>query len=1044
MVKNLIDYKSNSAKKHKIMRLHKNHTLISRKCITFLLAIFSYCISIHAQSDTNNFVGVVRDIEGNPIPNVLVTIQESTKTAITNEKGEFEIPASLGDELTFSLQGYQTTSKKITGIETQFEITLPVLLFGATEDSNIPVAYGIRKKRYVTSAISTTNYNEFGKRKDMNTMNGTGGLVNGLIVMSSAWSDVGYDPSFYIRGLKTTNPNNAPLILVDDVERRFSQLNANEIESVSVLKDAAALAIYGNRGANGVILVRTKRGNKNKRDIIINSEVGIAQSLRIPKFLDAYDYARLYNQAQLLDGVSSDNLKYSDEDLQGYKDVVDGLPNADPYRYPNVDFYSEFLKSAVKQQQHDITMIGGNNVARYFVLLGYMNQEGLYKYGNNAFDRYNFRSNVDVDITKSLLVSLDMAGRLENLATPGGNYAYAIFGQFANTPSNAYPIFNEDGSLGGTANYKLNPYGLMNKQGQRDLSYRYFNADLKFRLDLSEFVKGLSWSGKGGIDFIGGATSQLTSSQFAVYELLDDSTYTNNGTVDEVKTRNFWFNAKDRQFTFNTSLNYDKTWDNNNINILTLFYLRELNSMGISVPYKTVGAVSNVTYTFRNRYIVDGVVSYTGSENFARGNRFGLFSAISGGWIMSEEYFLKDNPVISFLKLRASHGSTGLDRPSDDRFLFRENWGDVTGYAFGTGGSYRTGTDQVRIGNESLKWETSVKSNIGVDIGVFDNMIQWTIDGFYDHRKDILVRKYATTPSMAGLPLPYENSGETKSMGFDSELTYDKQINDAWHFTIKGNILFTRNEIIDIDETFKVDDYQYQKGNPIGQPFGYVSNGFFTEDEITRRAEGNLTEAEIAMGYDIIQNGGNLHAGDIKYKDLNGDRVIDGKDTKPIAGSSIPNLSGGITVFVSYKIIDFTAQVMGMGDRYIYMPDLYRNNFNSNGNASVYALEAWTPENAETAIYPRLSIGNNSNNQQYSDFWFRNGSFVKLKTVELGFNIPGTIMNKIGISKTRFYINGYNLFCLDKVKDFDPEDTNAALYSYPFQRIITTGINVTF
>lgn len=1025
------------------MRYKIRRNPIFKESLMLLLALF-FGVSVHAQTSAGLINGVVKDENGIPLKGVIITVQESTVTTTTHDDGQFSISALVGDELTFMLQGYEPFTKTLQHNEKSIKITLYSILFGASDQDMVPVAYSVKNKRDLTSAISTTTYNEFGKRKDMNVMNGLGGLINGLVVLSSPWSDNGSNPSFYIRGLKTTNSNNAPLILVDDVERMFGQLNANEIASISVLKDAAALTIYGNRGANGVVLVRTKRGKKNKRDIIINSEIGMAKPIRLPKVLNAYDYARLYNQAQILDGVATENLKYSTIDLQGYKDVVEGNSNANPFKYPNVDFYSEFLKPMVKQQQHDLTMTGGNNTAQYFVLLGYMNQEGLYRYGDNTFDRFNFRTNIDVSLNKNLIVSLDLAGRIEDFTVPGGNYAYSIFGQFTSTPSNAYPIFNEDGSLGGTSNYKQNPYGMMNKMGQRDQSSRFFNADINFKLDLSELVNGLSWNGRGGIDFIDGSTSQLTSSQFAVYELLDDGTYTDNGTRDEAKTQNFWYNAKDRQFTFNTSFKYDKSWSANKLTALTLFYLRELNSMGVSVPYKTVGLVSQVSYSLSNKYLIDGVLSYTGSENFARGHRFGLFPAISGAWIISEEDFLKQNNYLSFLKLRASYGTTGLDRPFNDRFLYRENWGNANGYAFGTGGTYRTGTDQVRIGNENLKWETSVKTDIGLDFGFFNNSLTWTIDGFVDNRKDILVQKYATTPSMAGIPLPYENAGETKSWGFDSEIGFDKKFNESFGLTIKGNLLFTRSKIINVDETFKLDEYQYQKGNPIYQPFGYVSDGFFTQQEIDRRTEGDLTYNEIALGYSVIQNGGNIRAGDIKYKDLNGDFIVDGRDTRPIAGSSIPNISGGVTMGIRYKLIDFSAQIMGMAERWIYMPGIYQNNFNAGGNASVYAMEAWTPETAQTALYPRLSVNNNTNSQQYSDFWFRNGSFLKIRTIELGVSLPESLIAKVGIAKARFYVNGYNLFSFDHVIDFDPENTGAAIYGNPFERIATMGINITF
>lgn len=1025
------------------MKYFNSMGIYDRRFAVSLTAFLFVLFNIHSV-EAANVSGVVRDTKGKLLPGVIITIQESSVTATTSGAGEFSIQAVSGDNLTFALEGYQTVNKRIDESGARLDVAMQELKIGKREEDVVPVAYSSKNKRDLTSAVSVATFDDLSKRKDMNTMNGIGGLINGLAVISSGWSDTGLSTGYCIRGLKTTNYN-APLILVDDIERTFDQFNVNEIESISVLKDAAALAIYGNRGANGVVLVKTRRGRNNKRDIIINAQVGMAQSLRIPKMLNAYDYARLYNEAQVLDGVAPENLKYKDADITGYKDVVNGVAGANSFKYPNVDFYSEFLKPIVKQQQYDVTMTGGNDIARYFVLLGSMNQEGAYKYGDNTFSRYNYRSNVDVKLNSRLDVSMDMSGRLENQTRPGGSNTSYLLGQLATTPSNAYPIFNENGTLGGTDIYKLNPYGMMTRQGQQDQTNRYFNADVQFKLDLSDIVKGLSWKGKGGIDFRDGMIVQLTASQFAVYQQnADDGTYTANGTQDVAKTTNFWYTGKDRQFTFQTSFNYDKVWKDNRINAMTMFLMRELNTTGVAVPYKTVGFASQVSYAFKDKYLLEGTASYTGSENFARGHRFGLFPAISAGWIISEEDFLKDNPTLSFLKVRLSHGATGLDRPIGDRFLFREQWGSVSGYAFGTSGTGRTGTDQTRVGNDNLRWETSYKSNVGFDFGFLKNTLLWTIDGFYDNRKDILVQKYATTPGMAGLPLPYENGGETKSWGFDSELTYDKQLSKSLRLTIKGNLMLTRSKIVNISESYKQYAYQYQAGNPIGQPFGYTSDGFFTQDEITRRTQGNLTQEEKDKGYDVAQNSGNIHAGDIKYVDVNGDKKIDWSDAKPIAGSSFPNLIGGLNISVKYEMFDFSAQLMGMADRYIVMPGVYISNFDGGGNASVYALRAWTPETAETAIYPRLSINNNSNNRQWSDFWFKNGSFVKLKTVEIGFSLPSSVLKYVGLSKVRAYINGYNLLSLDYVKDYDPEDQNAGIYNYPMQRIITLGMNVTF
>lgn len=1024
------------------MKLIQSNINTFKKCVV-LLFLNLFIITVGAQTGYTNLTGVITDDKGNFLSEVSITIQESTVNTLTDKSGKYSILAVSGDILTYSLPGHRTVTRTIEKNTSVLNIVMPKLQFGNTEEDVVPVAFSNKSKRALTSSVSMASYEDFSKRKDINTMNNLGGLVNGLISMSTGWSDAGLGTTFYVRGLKTTNSNNAPLILVDDVERTFGQLNVNEIESISVLKDASALAIYGNRGANGAILIRTKRGKINKREIIVNAQVGMAQFQRMPQILNSYDYSRLYKEAQLLDGVASDNLKYSDADIQGYKDVVEGVAGANAYKYPNVDFYSEFLKPVTKQQQYDLTMTGGTDIAKYFVLLGLMSQEGAYKYGDNGFYRINFRSNIDVKLNSNLTASMNMAGRLEHQNTPGGHYAYELFNQFASTPAAAYPIFNENGSLGGSADYKDNPFGKMNRSGYREQSNRFFNADVQLKLNLSDVLKGLSWTGKGGIDFYDGYVSQLTG-DFATYQLLDDGTYTNNGTQDKALATNFWYTNKDRQFTLLTSFNYDREWKNNSISAISLFYLRELNSNGIAVPYKTVGFATQVSYAYKGRYLLDGTVNYSGSENFARGNRFGLFPSLSAGWIVSDEDFLRDNNVLSFLKIRASYGATGLDRPVNDRFLFRENWGTVGGYALGIGATYKDGVDMVRSGNNKLKWETSIKSNLGIDFGFMNNTLLWTIDGFIDNRKDILVRKYASSLTMAGIPLPYENFGETKGWGFDTELTFDKQISNDFRLTVKSNFMLTRSKIINIDESYKKYAYQYATGNPIGQPFGYVSNGFFTQEEIDRRSQGSFTEEEILQGYDVIQNGGNIHAGDIKYVDSNGDKVINWDDAKAIAGNSIPNIVGGLSLIAKYRGFDLSVQLEGMADRYIYMPGAYSNSFSGGGNASVYALNAWTPETSTTAIYPRLSINNNSNNNEYSDFWFRNGSFIKLKSIEFGYSLPTSVVKQIGLSNIRTYINGYNLCSWDYVKDFDPEDTNAGISVYPFQRIFTLGLRASF
>lgn len=996
----------------------------------FLMIIF-LSESVLGQNNWT-LMGVVKNDKQYPMQGVLVTIQEATVTAETDENGYFRIPVATNEKLTFSYLGFKTETRVMKDDVDFLEVVMAELPYGMTEDDLISVAFAKQNKKDLTSSVSSVAYDEISKRQDMNMMNGLGGLLNGLVVSSVTWADTNSDPTFYIRGLKTTSSNNSPLILVDNVERTFSQFNPREIESITVLKDAAALAIYGSRGANGVILVTTKRGKSNKRDVIINAQVGISQAIKMPEYLNSYDYALLYNKALDLDGKSP---KYSDEAIQGYKKVVDGDPDANPYLYPNNDFIGNYLNKEVLQQQYDLTMTGGNDIAQYYVLLGYMNQEGIYKYGKNTFNRFNFRSNLDIRVFSKLTTSVDLAGRVENLAVPGGNYSYSMFGNFASTPSNAYPIFNPDGSLGGTTKFANNPYGLMNNMGQRDQSQRFFDASVSFKLDLSDITKGLSWTARGAFDFRDGFTEELRTDMFAVYNCSFDEAkgeyVYSKINKDKPKEKNAWYSMKDRQFTLYTSLNYDRSWKDHRVNAFALFNMREQSSMGVSVPYKNVGFAAQAKYAFKDRYLVEGTLGYTGSTNFARGNRFGLFPAISGGWIVSDEGFFPKDSFLSFLKLRASYGVTGLDNPTDERFLYRENWGASGGYSFGTSPVYKAGSSQLRLGNDDLKWETSYKTNVGVDLGFFKNSLRLTIDGFYDYRTDILVQRYSMVSGIAGLPLPYENAGKAKSYGFDAELSYSKQLNKNFYLNLSGNFMLTRSEVIDIAETYKLDEYQYQKGNPIQQPFGYVSDGLFKEEEIA--------------DYPIVQNSGNIRAGDIKYKDLNGDNIIDGRDTRPIGGSDIPNIVFGLNIDMKYKDFDLAIQMSGVADRWLYMPDIYMNNFSGDqSNATRYAFDAWTPETASTAKYPRLSVNDNNNNRQYSDFWFINGSFLRLKALEIGYSIPSRLINKIGIAKTRVYVNGYNLLCFSKNEDFDIEYPNAARWAYPQKRIYTLGLNVTF
>jgi TonB-linked SusC/RagA family outer membrane protein len=463
--------------------------------------------------------------------------------------------------------------------------------------------------------------------------------------------------------------------------------------------------------------------------------------------------------------------------------------------------------------------------------------------------------------------------------------------------------------------------------------------------------------------------------------------------------------------------------------------LKEFNDAGQFVPYKTVGFGAQAKYSYKMKYLVELTTAYTGSENFARGSRFGFFPAISGGWIISEENFFNKNSPVSFLKARASYGVTGLDDPTGQRFMFRELWESTNGYAFGTTPSYRGGYSLTRVGNPGLKWETSYKTNAGVDLGFFNNKLLLTVDGFHDLRKDIMIQKYATVPGAAGIALPYENGGTAKSWGVDSEMSFTKTWGNNIMLNVRGNFMYANSKIIDISESFKTESYQYQKGHPIGQPFPYVSDGFFTEEELA--------------DYPILQNSGNIKAGDIKYKDMNNDGVIDDNDRYPVLSNSIPNLIYGLDFIFQYKQVDLAVQALGVADRYIYRDDVNRIGFNGDqSNSSILTLQAWdgTPEGIANAKYPRLSIWDNNNNRMYSDFWFVDGTYFRIKALELGYNLPPKALKALKIAKVRIYGNVNNLWGWDRCGDvgYDIETTNAAKGFYPRARTYTLGLNVVF
>jgi TonB-linked SusC/RagA family outer membrane protein len=928
----------------------------------------------------------------------------------------------------------------------------------------VPVAFGKQETRDIVSAISYVKGSDFSQTPTISADNALTGRLKGVIPRTNPGQPGDEWVAMYIRGLHTSSANKLPLMMVDNVEREFSQLNLNEIESVTVLKDAAALAIYGGRGANGVILLTTKRGEDTpKQSLQFNMQAGIVQPTRLPDFLNAWEYAKLYTQAQLLDGYNEAATRFNGEQIEGYRKVVEHASDANPYRYPNNNYYEEALRDFSWQQNYDVSMRGGNNHARYFVLVGYLQQDGLYKYEsetpqystNTGYRRFNFRSNLDIDISSIVKGGLDMAGRLEFRHQPGKD-ATEILNQMAVAPALAYPVFNEDGSLGGSPTYRNNIYGLINRTGYRETQRRIFNATAYMTADLDTYVRGLSLTARGGIDFYNEYAIGRTIASFSTSELLaDDGTGENrysilgtDGTISssnspKVKNRNLLlqFNGNYKR-TFSKVHHLDATFN------LDLIDAQIYDGAYRVIPdYTTVSLGGRIAYNYRHKYYAELSAGYTGTESYAPESRFRLYPALAAGWTLTEEDFLKNSPLLSSLKIRSSYGMAGLDRPGDrdrygiptDRFQYRESWSEVgvSGYIFGSTPAEEKGAAELSAANNLLHGETSYMGNAGLDASFFDHRLFISADYFNEKRKDIFYQRALDYPGILGGSIPLENLLQINSWGWEGSVSYRDKLTKDWGMYLGVDFIWHANQQI---KAYEAESYPWNtaEGHPLEQMKGYICLGFFTDDDFENGA--------LRDGIPSQSTFGAVRPGDLKYKDLSGDGIIDERDRTYIGRSlTTPEAVANLNVGFTWKNIELTGLLQGVVKNSTMMEQIYLPFLNGTGNATKYAFDAWTPETAGTARYPRLTTTANTNNRQSSDFWVMDGSYIRIKNIVMTYNLPEKVLKNTGIQAAKVYISAYNLFTFDKVKNYDPEpEPYYAFYAYPNNRTISFGLNLTF
>ncbi|MGV8134877.1 MAG: TonB-dependent receptor [Mangrovibacterium sp.] len=983
--------------------------------------------------------GSVTDEKGEALPGVSIIIKGILQGTVTDSDGNFSL-TNVPDNavLVFSFVGMKTQELKI-GNKSVFDVVMEEQTTGL--DEVVVVAYGKQKKETLTGSIASIQTDEIKQSPSANLSVALAGRLPGLTTIQTNGQPGQDNTILYLRGRSTTNGQD-PLILVDGVPRDMTYIDPNEVESVSILKDASSTAVFGVRGANGVILITTRRGKNAKPEISFSSEVGLQSFTRFPDSLHSWEYAELRNQACDNDGLEAD---FSEEEINHYRN------QDEPEIYPDNNWKHIMANDYSVQQRYNLSMNGSiGERANYFVNVGYLNQDGLWKVHQPDYDpstwlkRYNFRSNIDIKLNKTLSCYINVAGYLETANQSAYGTDYIMSYTMIAPPTQPGPL-TPDGEVLTTVSQSVPVYGMLNRSGYQQQKRSNVTASFGMEQDLGFVTKGLSTKAQVSFDTksnytLAGSTDFARYLQYVTTDAAgQDSVYyvqygTNENTPLSLGTATT-FNS---YFNFQYFVNYNRSFGRHDVTGMALYQQDEKILQGDRLPYRYIGACGRFTYGFDHRYFAEMNLGYNGSEQFAKGNRFGFFPSLSASWVATNENFLKNDPILSMLKLRASYGKVGNDQLGSTRFLYLDNISVVGGGYSGSLGNGNFISDSY-IGNKQVKWEIAKKINLGIDIGIFDQL-DLSIDLFKEKRDNVLINRH-TISNILGYSysgsLPAVNMAEIKNHGYEVELNYHKLFSKDFSLTSKCNVSYAKNKIIDYDEVELSSAYAYRyraEGYSFGQCWGY---------KIDREERYWNSQEEIdASG--ITYSGVGPRPGDFKYEDLNNDGIIDEKDYAPIKYTGVPEYTYGIALSLNYKHFDFSFLFQGVAHvsrgagRYEY-----------NGSDGVYnepMKHSWTEEraaNGEKIEYPALSTAKSSSHGS-NEFFTQNCAYLRLKNLELGYTLPARLSGKIGASKIRFYLNGLNLYTWDHMisKDFDPEV--ATNLSYPIQKVINMGVNFIF
>jgi TonB-linked SusC/RagA family outer membrane protein len=1017
--------------------------------------ILFFCATTLSFAQNKTVSGVVKDSQGEVMIGVSVSEKGTGNGTVTDLDGAYQLNVPAGATLQFSYVGYATV-EVVIGSATVYNIAM-------TENTQLEeviiVGYGQQKKESVVGAISQINNAELLKSPAANISQAIAGKLPGVITSQTSGAPGGDDVSIYIRGRASFAGDGQPLVMVDGVERSFSQIAPDDIETISVLKDASATAVYGVRGANGVILITTKRGSTDQKPIVsLTANFQVQSPTRQDSYLDSYQSVTLLEEALANDGLPS---QFSAQDLEMYRKSVAGeLSGSEAMMYPNVDWYDYVLNKTAPAQRYNVNIQGGTKRMRYFASGEYYNQDGLIKnfsadqYGNSSnssYQRYAFRANLDFLVTKDLTASVNFETRFEERQGANTNdYSPAsseVYYELNHTPGWLFPVAYEIGSgedkqtlYGGNSQNQNNIAGRLAEGG----FYRQTNTinETNFIVDykMDWLTKGLSAKAMLSFDY-DSWYRRLFTADFATYELLSYD----NGVYNFAKynTDTELTYAGNNQTTtmkvyMEYALNYARSFGVHDLTGLLLYNQNDYRYQA-DLAKRYQGLVGRVTYGYDNRYLAEVNFGYNGSENFMKGRRFGFFPSFSLGWRLNNESFMeKTHDWLDNLKLRVSYGEVGNDEyrinGALQRFLYIPVWTQLgTSYVFGNGGA-QGGIYESQYPNYLVTWERANKYNAGIEFGLFRNLLSGSVDIFTENRNDILTQRLST-PQWVGVNIAAANLGKTRNSGFEIELSHRHHIISGLNYSVKANFTHAKNRIISMDEPDAKTDYRKEEGHPIKQYFGLISEGF-------------VTSSDLANPKFPVSSFGEVKVGDLKYRDMNNDGFIDERDITFVGYSDIPENSYSLTLGLDWKGLAFSLMFSGVDHVSRYYDAEAQFAFINGGKVKERHLQRWNPalsesENLAQANYPLLHYDQyGSHNQRANSFFLQNGAFVRLKNVELSYTLPHRLTEKWA-NELRFYVNANNLVTWDHLDGLiDPESNGSN--KYPIMKAVNFGVNVKF